>query len=49
MAQNGEDQLERSGWQGGSSAASEGGPKLMSREYGNVRIDQQGLKLVLIV
>jgi len=49
MAQDGEDQLERSGWQRGSSAVFGGGHKLTSREYGNVLTDLQGLKLVLIV
>jgi hypothetical protein len=49
MAQDGEDQLERSRWEGGSSVDFEGGSELMSREYGNVLIDLQGLKLVLIV
>jgi hypothetical protein len=49
MAQDGEDQLERSGWEEGSSVIFEGGCKLMNRGYGNVLIDQQGLKLVLIV
>ena len=49
MAQDGEDQLERSGRERGSSAVFDGGSQLMSREYGNVLIDPQGLKLVLIV
>jgi hypothetical protein len=49
MAQDGEDQLERSGRERGSSVESEGGSQLMSRECGNVLIDLQGLKLVLIV
>jgi hypothetical protein len=49
MVEDGEDQLERSGWQGGSSVDLEGGSKLMSRGYGNVLIDPLGLKRVLIV
>jgi hypothetical protein len=49
MAQDGEDQLERPGWERGSSVVYTSGPKLMNREYGSVLIDQQGLKLVLIV
>jgi hypothetical protein len=49
VVEDGEDQLERSGRERGSSVDSEGGSQLMSREYGNVLIDPQGLKLVLIV
>lgn len=50
MAQDGEDQLERSRWQGGQLSCHHSVDcKLISREYGSVPIDLRDPKLVSIV